>query len=95
MQCLGVDISEVRINDAINYFRDAGAKGNFIASDFFKLKLNKQKKRYDLVISNDVYEHIVDKRMFLKEIKEILNTEGGCFLYLFLHGKCLLADINK
>ncbi|MCK9300914.1 MAG: methyltransferase domain-containing protein [Bacteroidales bacterium] len=79
---LGVDISEVRINDAINYFRDAGAKGNFIASDFFKLKLNKQKKRYDLVVSNDVYEHIIDKRMFLNEIKEILNP-GGVFFISF------------
>lgn len=74
---LGVDISETRINDAIKFFREAGLEADFIAQDFFELKPG---QKYDVVISNDVYEHITDKKKYLKAIQETLNREGVFFI---------------
>ena len=53
-------------------------KGNFIASDIFKLKGLEHK--FDLIICHDVIEHIKDKATFLSNLPKYINPEGIIFM---------------
>ena len=74
----GVDISAGRIRDAILFFEERQIKGNFIASDIFKLKGFEHK--FDLIICHDVIEHIKDKATFLSNLPKYINSEGIIFM---------------
>lgn len=74
---LGIDIAECRIKDAILFFKENNAKGEFILSDIFKMK--EVKNKFDLIICHDVFEHIENKQTFLQNIKSMLNIGGGDF----------------
>ena len=74
----GVDLSAGRIKDAILFFEERQIKGNFIASDIFKLKGLEHK--FDLIICHDVIEHIKDKAKFLSNLPKYINPEGIIFM---------------
>lgn len=74
----GVDLSAGRIKDAILFFEERQIKGNFIASDIFKLKGLEHK--FDLIICHDVIEHIKDKATFLSNLPKYINPEGIIFM---------------
>nr|WP_303922958.1 methyltransferase domain-containing protein [Bacteroides intestinalis] len=74
----GVDLSTGRIKDAILFFEERQIKGDFIASDIFKLKGLEHK--FDLIICHDVIEHIKDKATFLSNLPKYMNPEGIIFM---------------
>lgn len=75
---LGVDLSEGKIKDAIRFFAEEGAEGEFIASDIFKI--NELKGQFDLIICHDVIEHIFDKEEFLRRMKDFIKPDGIIFM---------------
>lgn len=75
---LGVDMAEGRIKDAISFFKKSGAKGEFIASDIFRL--TELQHNFDLIICHDVIEHIENKSMFLKNMRRYLKPQGLIFM---------------
>ena len=75
---VGVDIAEWKIGEAERLFSKYGAKGRFIASDFFSL--NDLDGNFDLIICHDVIEHIADKESFLGEMKKYLKAGGAVFM---------------
>lgn len=75
---LGVDISEVRINDAKRFFSERKASGDFICSDIFKL--TNLRNSFDIILCHDVIEHIYDKTLFIKNTKLYLKDDGVLFI---------------
>ena len=77
-ETLGVDMSPSRIEVAKNEFNKLNAKGEFIASDIFKL--TQYTNQFDVIICHDVFEHIGDKAFFLHEVRKYLNKDGIVFM---------------
>ena len=75
---LGVDMAASRIEVARSQFQAAGAEGEFIASDIFRL--TEFRHRFDLILCHDVIEHIGDKALFLRNIKDYLAPDGLLFM---------------
>lgn len=71
---MGVDLSEKRIRELQNRF----SKLFFLCADVTNLPLKNQK--YDLVISNQVIEHVDDDQRMISEIKRL--TEQGSYLFM-------------
>lgn len=74
----GVDISAGRIKDAILFFEERQVKGDFIASDIFKLK--ELEHNFDLIICHDVIEHIEDKVTFISNLPKYIKPGGIIFM---------------
>ena len=74
---VGVDIAEIRINDATHFFREVGAKGIFVTCDI--IKFNHSESSFDIIICHDVLEHISDKEQFLAGLKRFLSKDGVIF----------------
>lgn len=74
----GVDISEGRIRDAVLFFKERQIKGDFIASDIFKLK--ELEHNFDLIICHDVIEHIEDKVTFISNLPKYIKPGGIIFI---------------
>jgi len=77
-EVVGVDMAPSRIEVARECFRHAGAKGQFIASDIFKI--TELEHRFDLIICHDVLEHINDKGLFLTNVSKYLSRGGMVFM---------------
>ncbi len=75
---VGVDMAENKIKNAILLFEKSGARGEFIASDIFKLK--ELEHSFDLIICHDVVEHIEDKSLFLRNMRAYLKPQGFIFM---------------
>lgn len=75
---IGVDMAKSRIKDAKNFFNVHHAKGEFIASDIFKLKELEQ--NFDIIICHDVFEHITEKEQFLSNLSKYLKPQGIVFM---------------
>lgn len=75
---LGVDMSPSRIEVARECFRQAGEKGQFIASDIFKI--TELEHQFDLIVCHDVLEHIGDKRRFLENVRKYSAPSGMVFM---------------
>lgn len=75
---LGVDMAASRIKDARSFFKEAHAKGEFIASDIFKLK--KLEHSFDIILCHDVFEHILEKKLFLSNLSNYLKPQGIVFM---------------
>lgn len=74
----GIDISETRIEQARLFFEQAGLRGEFVNADFLQLKeLN---RKYDVIIVHDVFEHIVNKELFLALLPRYLEEHGCIFI---------------
>ncbi len=74
---LGVDMAKGKIENAISFFEEYGAEGQFIAEDIFLLKDLKQ--RFDVVICHDVIEHIADKEALLSYLRSLVTPDGVLF----------------
>lgn len=75
---VGIDIAARRIEEAMKFFNEAGAKGTFIANDIFKEKgLGHD---FDIVICHDVIEHVADKRLLLSNLGNYLKPNGVIFM---------------
>ncbi|MEY8685019.1 class I SAM-dependent methyltransferase [Bacteroides sp. AN502(2024)] len=74
----GVDLAESRIKDARTFFNESHTKGEFIASDIFKLK--KLNRSFDIIICHDVLEHITRKELFLSDLSKYLKPQGIVFI---------------
>lgn len=75
---IGVDIAQSRIRDAKTFFKELQAKGEFIASDIFKLKELEQ--NFDIIICHDILEHITEKEQFLSQLSKYLKPQGVVFM---------------
>lgn len=75
---LGVDISQIRIKEAVRFFADNNMKGRFIATDIFCL--NDMHHSFDIIICHDVIEHIDDKQELLSLIARFLASDGLAFI---------------
>ena len=80
----GVDLSAGRIKDAILFFEERQIKGNFIASDIFKLKGLEHK--FDLIICHDVIEHRHYK-IFCVNGKYGIQVEFRIFYFIALQNE--------
>lgn len=78
--CLGVELSQGRVDVANKFQKDAVAQGKikFISKDIYDFDLNDSEK-FDLVILKDVIEHIHDQAKFMKKIHEFLNKDAYIF----------------
>lgn len=77
-ETLGVDMAPSRIQVAKERFEELHAKGEFIASDIFKI--TELEHKFDLIICHDVLEHIGNKHLFLENIRKYLAPEGIVFM---------------
>lgn len=75
---IGVDLSETRINDAKSFFQERGVKGSFIWDNIFNIDSFSEK--FDIIICHDVFEHIYDKDLFLKQLKKYITDDGIIFM---------------
>lgn len=75
---VGVDIADCRILQARSFFKESHVEAEFITSDFFQL--THFDHFFDLIICHDVFEHILDKELFLSKMEELLKPEGMVFM---------------
>lgn len=66
-----IDLSE----DAINF-----AKKNLPGPNYQNKKLKEIKKKYDLIVSTEVIEHVLSPQDFIKDCKDILTDEGAILI---------------
>lgn len=69
----GIDVSETRIEEAKQFFREEELQGNFVCQDVFRANV---KEKFDIVIIHDVIEHVLAKRGLFAIAKELLNSNG-------------------
>ena len=75
----GIDLATTRIEEARRFFRQAKAKGTFLAADILQYA-PVTKETFDLILMHDVIEHIADKGQLLAAIKHLLSPGGLLFI---------------
>lgn len=75
---IGVDLSETRIKDAKFFFQERGMKGVFMWDNIFNI--DSFIERFDIIICHDVFEHIYDKDLFLKQLRKYITDDGIIFM---------------
>ena len=76
-----VDISSTSIQTAKDLLRAHEVednKVNFIHSDF--MELERDDKRYDLIVMGEVLEHVDDGESFMKKAASLLTADGRVFM---------------
>ncbi len=76
----GIDVSQNRVESARLYFDHVGFKGNFIVYDGNCLPF--KSNELDTIFSFDVFEHLANISLTMKECLRILK-HGGCILVVF------------
>lgn len=69
----GIDISDIRIEEAKQFFEEEGLPGKFLCQDIFSFETN---EKYDVIIIHDVIEHVPDKKRLLTMAVTHLNRNG-------------------
>jgi len=77
-EVVGIDISEVRIMEAISLFRKENMPGTFIHDNILNVK--EYKAHFDIIICHDVIEHLSDKRAVLSHAHYFLKENGVLFV---------------
>ncbi len=80
--CVGVEISESRVNRAKHFMKtefDAG-QIQFYDSDVFKVNVDDLGGKFDLIILKDVIEHIHNREVLYNKFKEFLKPTGFVFI---------------
>jgi 2-polyprenyl-3-methyl-5-hydroxy-6-metoxy-1,4-benzoquinol methylase len=72
---IGVDISKEDIEHAKKRYSKDKNKVNFVADDAIHF-LQKNKKKFDTIVSFETIEHLKEYRKFLIEIEKSLHTSG-------------------
>lgn len=74
----GIDNSEIRISQAISFFREKNLNGSFICENFL---MHKTQLKYDIILVHDVIEHIKPeyKITFVTLAKKLLSAGGVIF----------------
>lgn len=73
----GIDRAKSRIEKAQDYFDSEGYKVRLLNDDIFNVS---DIEKFDIIILNDVIEHITDKAPLLKKLKSLLKPDGILFL---------------
>ncbi|MDA3930972.1 MAG: methyltransferase domain-containing protein [Prolixibacteraceae bacterium] len=71
----GVDVKTEQIEDCNNFFTQQGF-GDRVKFDFADLTQFSSNKKFDLILSVDVMEHILDDRAVLKNFYNALSDDG-------------------
>lgn len=74
----GIDLSPDRIVEARRFFDTEGLKGDFIASNIFEV--SDLGAPYDIIMVQDVIEHIAEKRDFVAHLRQFLLAKGVVFM---------------
>lgn len=77
---LGVDMAQIRIEQARQFFSDEKLEGRFECRDFLKYPLPSEDDKFDIVILHDVIEHVPDKVAFISHVRKFLKTDGILFV---------------
>ena len=80
--CVGVEISESRVNLAKRFMNEEFVKGlvNFFDSDIFKVTSEDLGGKFDLIILKDVIEHIHGRKRLFDKFKDLINSDGIIFI---------------
>ena len=81
-QVTGIDISQLRINEAQQFFAEAHQRGTFLCKNFMLAEKPKtDAERFDLVLVHDVIEHLEPsyKHDFFNRIKSFVRQDGIVF----------------
>jgi 2-polyprenyl-3-methyl-5-hydroxy-6-metoxy-1,4-benzoquinol methylase len=74
----GIDFSSIGIDFARQHYSD---HGQFILADSEDAHLGlPQGTLFDLVISSEVIEHVIEQEAYLRQIEQFLKSEGWCIL---------------
>jgi len=73
----GIDISEIRIKEAKQFFQEEGLSGNFLYQDIFTAIIV---EKFDIIIIHDVIEHVLAKKRLLAIAKNLLNSNGVIYV---------------
>lgn len=80
--CVGVDLNELRIDYANNFYKEEVAAGkikflykNVYDTDFLEM----YKGFFDVIILKDVIEHIPEQEKFVPYLKNLLKPDGQVF----------------
>jgi len=72
----GVDVKQEQIDDCNRFFQRAGVKASRVSFEYADLAAYNKEGNYDLVLSVDVMEHIVDDQAVFNNFSRSLK-EGG------------------
>jgi SAM-dependent methyltransferase len=81
-QCVGVDLDQIRIDIANDYFANEISQGKvqFINQDVYEASFVSQFQNYfDLIILKDAIEHIPNQEAFIPHLKKLLAPSGQIF----------------
>lgn len=78
---VGIDLSEFKINKALEFFKNHPFKNNLklIRQDIFKLCEDPSLK-FDLIFLRDTLEHIPNQKRFLEHLQKFLAPNGIVFI---------------
>lgn len=82
-QVAGVDLTFSKVENANRFFEESHLTGSFLYGDFFKMPVpESEEEKYDLVIANDVFEHIEPpyKQQFLERMKLFMREGAVAFI---------------
>lgn len=82
INCLGVDLSESRIENAKSFFAGTPleSKVNFLAQNVYDEDfLEKHAGKFDLIMLKDTIEHIPNQESFIPYLKNFLTPSGKIF----------------
>lgn len=74
----GVDVSELRISQASDFFSREGIGGKFVCADI--LDYDAGDRRFDIIILHDVIEHVACKSALLARLRRLLVPGGVVFV---------------
>ena len=78
---VGVDMAQIRIEQARLFFAEEALKGSFECNDFLKFPVPiEEEQKFDIVILHDVIEHIPDKSAFVSHIRKFMKANGALFV---------------
>lgn len=73
----GIDLTDVRIEQAREFFESKGCSGTFMTLDF--LEMESSPVLYDIILIHDVIEHVPNKEKFVEHIRKFLAPDGIIF----------------
>ena len=76
----GVDMAQIRIEQARQFFSEEKLDGRFESGDFLECPTPSEEDKFDIAILHDVIEHVPDKIAFLSHIRKFLKEDGILFV---------------